>query len=448
MTTTPDKKHAMKSNDFKLDVLFVSEREIWPHHHPIQVQGYHLACACHELGLRVGHACMCPDPQSALPAWLDSVTIPWPTASQEDVQDLHQSWRGLFAATRLRLSRNQALNPAQLAGITPLIHQQQPKVVIGLGQHAPFFLRTVAAVCPLVKTVWYAMEEPVIYQLRHLQRDPAALWSARLRLVRQSLGIERLFANSIDGAIGASPTDTRSLIWLAGATHHTTISVRVDTDSFHPKPSAQQPRSIVFWGPMNERTYIEPVQWFAAKVWPRLTWRAPDAQFHVVAHNRAPEITHLRTVTGIIVHEQIEDIRPFAHRAQLAVVPMRGRREGDIRILEAAAMGKPIITSDRVHSGLKIPANQVPIYGCNSPEDWVEAVWRLWHDPGVRSQLGGAARNWVIDHRSPSGAALQLLDFLNQMLPARQKIHPEPVGDQAPYTLGALPLSVSHRRAA
>ena len=96
----------MKSNDFKLDVLFVSEREIWPHDHPIQVQGYHLACACHELGLRVGYACMCPDPQSVLPAWLDSVTIPWPTASQENLQNLHQSWSGLFATTRLRLSRH------------------------------------------------------------------------------------------------------------------------------------------------------------------------------------------------------------------------------------------------------------------------------------------------------------------------------------------------------
>jgi glycosyltransferase involved in cell wall biosynthesis len=127
-------------------------------------------------------------------------------------------------------------------------------------------------------------------------------------------------------------------------------------------------------------------------------------------------------------------------------MPLRSRRDGRGRLLEAAAMAQPIIASGQAQAALDLAKADAPLCRCDRPEDWIETIWRLWHDPAQRLKLGAAAHRWAALRCTWPGAAMQLVDFLNQMLPAAEKMQPR--AEQIPETLGPLPLRTSRRQAA
>jgi sugar transferase (PEP-CTERM/EpsH1 system associated) len=131
----------------------------------------------------------------------------------------------------------------------------------------------------------------------------------------------------------------------------------VDTDYFSPerdyeRPYASDERALVFTGAMDYWPNIDAVQWFAAEIFPKLLATMPNLRFVIVGARPAPAVQALAQQAGVIVTGTVPDVRPYIHHAEIAVAPLRIARGIQNKVLEAMAMGRPVIVSPQALEGI------------------------------------------------------------------------------------------------
>jgi len=403
----------MRTTSEQADVLFISENPIWPLDQGYRVHGYHMAKALHELGVSVAVSCMSRLPMD-VPMGLQEMAVAWPKASGGDIQRFKQGWSGWGSWGRRRFARYQGLDVKRLAGVLGLVDRLKPRWVIGLGQHSPVMLHALKGHLG-VKRVWYAADEPMYFQASCMAREPLKSVPGRLIKIGVYGALEGLFVRGLDGAIGVNPTDTRLLGLVGGVKQAVTIRNGVDTERFKPGVNSEHKReenSVVFWGRMDFEPNIDAVQWFANRVWPQLVKRCPGAIFRIVGKYPVEEVKRLSAVDGIEVVGAVADVRGYAKQAGAVVLPMRCGGGIKNKLLEAAAMGCPIVASAKALRGLEINERCQPTVVCRSVDQWVGAIQKLWSDRAYAQQLGKNAVSWVHEKHQWSDAAKSLCGWL------------------------------------
>ncbi len=412
----------------KADILFISEQPLWPMDQGYRVHGCQMARAVAQLGYRVAMSSLHPT-SGCDESWLNQMLANWPEASDQDHQVFLKGWSGPCQKLRTKIASHQALDTRELAGVIPLVRQLNPKTVVALGQHGPIMLRGLKKAFPNLTTIWYAADEPVFFQLSCLRREGIGAIGRRAYLSGLYAGIETLFARGLDGAIGVSPTDTKLLRLMAGVRLATTIRNGVDSDYFMPTDTPPDPCTLVFWGRLDFEPNADAVRWFARHVWPRLLQRQPQARWRIVGKNAGRKILRLNQTQGIEVIGEVPDIRPYAHQSAATILPMRCGGGIKNKLLEAAAMGLPILASPKAIKGLSWPNHLTPVRLCRTPDDWVHQIERVWFDGILNRQLRTDARLWVMDHHNWKNAAQQLEAMIDELNAGKQvrRVHTEDV---------------------
>jgi len=404
----------MATPDQQTDVLFISEQPLWPMDQGYRVHGCQMARALAGSGLAVKMTSLRPTTRCDQP-WLSDMLVDWQTADTEDRRAFLQGWAGPCATLRHRLASHQAIDTHELAGLIPLIRRLNPKAVIALGQHGPIMLRGLRGAFPDLTTVWYAADEPVFFQLSCLRREGVGALKRRAYLAGLYGALQALFARGLDGAIGVSPADTRLLKYTAGVRRAVTIPNGVDSDYFHPSHTRPKSCSLVFWGRLDFEPNADAVRWFAHRVWPRLRARQPQARWQIVGKNAGAKVRQLEDIPGIQFVGEVDDIRTHAHAAAATILPMRCGGGIKNKLLEAAAMGLPILASPRAVKGLSWPDHTTPVRVCRGPDDWVYQIERVWFDGVLSHTLRRDARNWVLHQHTWPNAAGRLTRFLEDL---------------------------------
>jgi len=396
------------------DILFISEQPLWPPDQGFRVHGVQMARALAEQGHRVTMASLHPTTGCDAP-WLNQMLVDWPEATDEDHHAFMLGWRGPLAKLRRKLAGHQALSTRQLAGLIPLVDRLKPKAVIALGQHGPILLRSLRRHVPGVATIWYAADEPVYFQLSCLRREGISALGKRLYQSAVYAGIHTAFAHGLDGAIGVSPIDAKLLKLLARTKRTINLPNGVDTTAFAPSGHAPKRNTLIFWGRLDFEPNIDAVCWFARKVWPRLRERQPQARWKIVGKSAADRVVSLGRLPGIEFVGEVEAIGPHAQAAAATLLPMRCGGGIKNKLLEAAAMGLPILASAKAVKGLTWPSHVTPVMLCKDPDDWVHQIERVWFDGILNQQLREDAREWVTDRHTWPAAASALTDWLQTM---------------------------------
>jgi len=197
------------------------------------------------------------------------------------------------------------------------------------------------------------------------------------------------------------------------------------------------PRTCAFWGDLSFEPNVDAVLWFVNKVWKQLAYHQPDAQFTIMGRNPCDEVAALAETTGIRVLADVPDLRPHLRTAGAAILPMRCGHGIKNKLLEAAAMGMPILASPRAVSGLSFGSQRPPMRICKRPQDWFDALQSVWQQPTRAAETGQAARRWVIDRHSWPAAAAQMRELLQTLAPdepiyyTSDAVHP-PQAEAAP----------------
>jgi len=397
------------------DILVISESPLWPPDQGFRVHGWQMTRALSRMGYRVRLASRQPTPDDA-PADQHRLRIDWPRAQSEDIASFVQGWSGPGRTLRHRLARFEGVSAEAMAGVVALVRQLQPRVVIGVGLRAPYMLRGLGGMPERIrpKRIWYAGDDLAYFHLSCLRRDPITALPARFAAMAGHLVLETIVAARLDGVIGVSPLDAKLLRIMTRAEAGVCVPNGVDTDYFQPVDLPPTPRSAVFWGRMDFEPNVDAACWFAKEVWPRVRAAAPDAVFRVVGKNPTARVQRLTDLPGVEVTGPVPDVRPYAHGSAAVVLPMRCGGGIKNKLLEAAAMARPIVTSRRAVAGLDLDTGPPPVITAEKPDDWVRRLTELWNDTDASRALGGRARQWIEHRHTWAHAAGTLGDWLQR----------------------------------
>lgn len=173
----------------------------------------------------------------------------------------------------------------------------------------------------------------------------------------------------------------------------------VDLDYFRRTSEISELDSCLFVGAMDYRANVEGVIWFADEVWPEVLRRRPNAKFRIVGRRPTTAIQSLARRDGIEVVADTPDVRPYLDRSALSVAPLRVARGVQNKVLEAMAVGRPVLASPEASIGLNVEDGRELLLA-GQPDQWIERLCLLWDDAELRRRLSDAGRRYVEVHHS------------------------------------------------
>jgi glycosyltransferase involved in cell wall biosynthesis len=191
----------------------------------------------------------------------------------------------------------------------------------------------------------------------------------------------------------------------------------VDTDDYSPVPD-QQNNLILFVGSLDWLPNRDAVEYFITQVFPDLRQMHPEVRFAVAGRLPPPWFRErLGRMKGVELHADVPDVRVLIAQAAVCIVPLRIGGGTRLKILEAAAMAKPTVSTRLGAEGLDFVEGQEILLE-DEPSKFARAVSGLLKDPSRRREIGRAARLRV--EKQYGVAALR--DAWRQVLCAAEKI--------------------------
>ncbi len=151
---------------------------------------------------------------------------------------------------------------------------------------------------------------------------------------------------------------------------------------------------LVFTGQMDYRPNVEAVESFARETLPAIRGGRPDTRFAIVGRNPARAVQALAALPGVIVTGGVPDVRGWLAAADVVVAPLRIARGIQNKVLEAMAMGRPIVASPQAAEGIDATDDEHLSIAAD-PGAEAEAILALLADPDRAARLGAAARGRV-----------------------------------------------------
>lgn len=150
----------------------------------------------------------------------------------------------------------------------------------------------------------------------------------------------------------------------------------VDPNYFKPFTAPPKPHSMVFVGMMKYVPNYDGMNYFLDEIFPKILDRYPDATITIIGKN-PPESLAQRAGKNIIITGFVEDTRPYIRDASVYVVPLRMGGGTRLKILEALAMKKPIVTTSIGCEGIDV-VNRESAMISDTPQGFADAVIELF----------------------------------------------------------------------
>jgi sugar transferase (PEP-CTERM/EpsH1 system associated) len=204
---------------------------------------------------------------------------------------------------------------------------------------------------------------------------------------------ERRYVTLADRVLTVSENDRAFFLRYIKPDRISVIPTGVDTEYFQPAAIPEEIDTTVFTGSMDWMPNEDAVAHFVDKILPLVRQEIPAVSFWAVGR-RPTRRTQALASANVKVTGAVDDIRPYLAKAALCVVPLRSGSGTRIKIFEAMAMGKAVVSTSMGAEGLPVRHGENIILADN-PSDFARQVIQLLRDPERRAQLGRAARKLV-----------------------------------------------------
>ena len=226
----------------------------------------------------------------------------------------------------------------------------------------------------------------------------------------------------------------------------TVITNGVDLQYFRPQEDSgpRDDQTIVFTGKMSYHANIAAVLYFAQEVLPHIWNRNPQVRFQIVGKDPPEAVQQLAADGRIEVTGTVEDLRPYLAQATVAVCPALYAVGIQNKVLEAMAMGTPVVSTSAGCAALAAEEGQA-ILTADGAEPLAAAVMRVLSDPTLAERLSIAGQQYVEAHHSWEAGARRLVSIYGQ-----SRLEPD-AGSRRPHrSHGSTPVarSAEHNQAA
>ena len=186
----------------------------------------------------------------------------------------------------------------------------------------------------------------------------------------------------------------RQLLLAAGSLPNIDVVPNgVDTVELQPLAAADSPPAILFVGSMFYKPCEDGAIWLVREVLPLVRREFPAIDVWIVGKRPGPRVQQL-AAEHVFVTGEVEDVTSYYQRATIALAPLRAGSGSRLKILEAMALGRPVVSTSIGAEGLHLEPER-HLLVADSARDFAAAVVRLIKSPDVRRSLAEAAREFV-----------------------------------------------------
>jgi glycosyltransferase involved in cell wall biosynthesis len=270
----------------------------------------------------------------------------------------------------------------------------------------------VPAQLPMPAVLFQHNVEAMIWQ-RHAAVASHPLRRAYLqRQYRRMYAFERAQCRRFDHIVAVSPEDSAWFAREYGVRNVSHVPTGVDTEYFRPTRSARSDENnVLFTGSMDWMPNEDAVAYFAEAILPGVHAEAPRATFSIVGRNPTPAVLALaQRHSSVRVTGTVPDVRPDLESAAVFVVPLRIGGGTRLKIFEAMAMEKAIVTTSVGAEGLPVRDGEHLLIADTAPT-FAAAVGKLLRDPAYAAALGARAAELVRSQFGWNRAAEQFAEI-------------------------------------
>ena len=189
----------------------------------------------------------------------------------------------------------------------------------------------------------------------------------------------------------------------------------VDAEYFSPSDAAYDPDTISFIGRMDYYPNQECMTRFCTEIWPLLKSSRPALKLLIVGADPSPAMRQLGCIEGVTVTGSVPDVRPYLRQSVLMVAPLNIARGTQNKILEAMAMGIPVVTSSLAAAGVDAePGTHFLV--ADTPQDYVLAILSVCSSADDRKRLAQAGRQRMLSHHAWPRAMARLNGLIDRSI--------------------------------
>lgn len=222
-------------------------------------------------------------------------------------------------------------------------------------------------------------------------------WETRQQYERWVAFEKRAWAE-VDAVVVMSEKDRAAV--TGAAAHAVTLANGVDLERFQPSTDEPEARRVLFIGAFSHLPNILAIEFFLRQAWPRVLETAPDAKLHIIS-GKDPEYFLERArdkaqpdlkQPGVELEAFVSDPRIAYRRAGVVIAPLLASAGTNIKIMEAMAMGRAIVSTPGGVNGLEELRDGVDVLVRESGDAMAEAILELFANPEQRRRMERAAR--------------------------------------------------------
>lgn len=237
----------------------------------------------------------------------------------------------------------------------------------------------------------------VTNQVRTTLKHETRHW--RRFILRRDLPQLRRFetatCNAMDMTIACSTTDAKALRAMGANCSLKVMPNGVDLGYFQPRSARPRSSELVFVGTMDYDPCEKAVYYFCSKILPLIRREIGFVRFVVVGRNPSRRLRAMaEDDLDVVLTGRVPDVRPFVQRADVFVVPLLSGSGTRLKILEAMAMGVPIVTTSIGVEGIRA-VNGEHLLIVDSPATFARGVVQIMRDPALARKLATNARTVV-----------------------------------------------------
>jgi glycosyltransferase involved in cell wall biosynthesis len=227
---------------------------------------------------------------------------------------------------------------------------------------------------------------------------------------------ERAACRRFDAVVAVSLQDRETMAREYGIEEVVDVPTGVDTTYFRPKGESTNPFNLVFTGSMDWLPNEDAIRYFTQRIFPIVKRTIPGVTLTVVGRNPNPGLVELsKRDPSIVVTGSVEDVRPYMERAAAYVVPLRIGGGTRLKIYEAMAMEKPIVSTTVGAEGLPL-RDGCDLLLADTPEDFAEKVVRVISNESYARELGARGGATVREHFGWRPVAESFADICRQTI--------------------------------
>lgn len=227
---------------------------------------------------------------------------------------------------------------------------------------------------------------------------------------------QRNLLPKFDKIMTISEKDASVIRRETGLANIETLEMGVDTEYYYPTGTESDSNVVLFTGLMSYLPNDDAMHFFIDNIFEQISREVPQVKLQIVGRNPSAELIYkVKHNKAIDVTGEVDDIRPFFINSNIYICPLRTGSGVRIKLLEAMAMGKAIVTTSIGAEGIR-GRDGVEYLVADRPADFAAKVCLLLENEKMRKDLGAAARKCVEEHYSWNARGDQLLALYDSVI--------------------------------